>query len=98
MRVRSLITVTVAAVLLLLPGIAHAKGATDATIEGAGLAAPIAVSGHECCRDDFGRMSDGMGVMAAMFQETPDPMRAEPPTTDLGPSLTVTWRVPTSEA
>jgi len=91
MRIPVALGVVVA--ILLVPATAHAKGPDAATIEGAGLAAPIAVDGNHG-GSSFTDLREETGFMPAAFRETPDPMMRTAPTTELGPKLVITWRVP----
>jgi hypothetical protein len=90
MRVRVFLGIVFA--LLVMPAVASAKGPDAATIDGKGLAAPISVKSEE--GSSIGRLADDVGFFPATFAQTPDPMLAAPPTTDLGPKLTLRWRVP----
>jgi hypothetical protein len=91
-----ILTVVAAGVLAGLPSAAWAKGPSRATVTGPGLAAPITVGGdgEPGSGGRLAALAEGSGFFAAMFGETPDPMRATPPTTDLGPRYTVTYLVP----
>jgi len=94
-----LLTLTVAAGLaavLAMPAPAWAKGPSRATVAGPGLATPIVVrdSGESGSGGKLAELADRSGLFAAMFGDTPDPMRAAPPTKDLGPRYTVAYLVP----
>jgi hypothetical protein len=91
------VAVGVVVAILLVPATAHAKGPDSATIEGAGLAAPIAVDGNHG-GSSFTDLREEAGFMPAAFRETPDPMMRSAPTSELGPKLVITWRVPAGEA
>ena len=92
MRARLFLLVVVAAVWIAAP--AEAKGPGAVTIEGPGLPAPISLSGPEDGPGTFPDLVEQMGFFPAVFKPTPDPMLASAPTSDLGPKLAVTWRVP----
>jgi hypothetical protein len=96
MRTRvAVITVLVALVSVAsFPDAALAKGPTEATIEGAGLATPITLSGDEGDSSGMGALVELSGVVPAMFGQTPNPMLPAQPQEPLGPALVVTWRVP----
>ena len=76
------------------PGVAHAKGPDQATIDGAGMVAPISVDGTEGSDDDLGTLVELAGLLPAVFGQTPDPMLAAAPKEGLGPKLVITWRLP----
>ena len=93
---KTILTVAAAAMVAAIPSPAWAKGPSQAMITGPGLAAPITVGGggEPGSGGRLAALAGGSGFFAAMFGETPDPMRATPPTTDLGPRYTVTYLVP----
>lgn len=80
--------------VLLLPGVAHAKGPDQATVEGDGLVTPMSFSGKEGSQDDLGKLADVAGLWPAAYPQTPDPMLLEAPKEKLGPKLVITWRLP----
>ena len=92
MRARVLLGMVV--VLLIAPAVANAKGPDAATIEGAGVATPISLTGQEIGPGDFSRLVEQSGFFPAAFPQTPDRMLAAAPTPALGPKLIVRWRVP----
>ena len=97
MRLKTFI-VLVTVLVLGWPGVAHAKGPTEATIEGDSLEAPIVLSiGKGKSDDDFWKLAEQSGFYETTFRQTPDPTMDAPPTKNLGPSFTVTWTVPYEE-
>jgi hypothetical protein len=97
MRLRLLVTVGVAAAVLLgWAGTASAKGPVGAVVSGTGLEGPVSVSGSEGGDDDFWRFVEQAGFFPALFVETPDPMLDAAPTDagPLGPAFTVSWQLP----
>ena len=73
--------------VLALAAPAFAKGPGGATIDGDGIDAPIVV-------EDLGALVGDTGWSAAIFEQVPDPMLDEAPTSDLGPAVTIRWDVP----
>ena len=92
MRARVFLAVLFA--VLMVPGVAGAKGPDQATIDGEGMVAPVSVDGTEGQNDDLSTLADVAGLWPAAYPQTPDPMLAEEPTGDLGPKLEITWRLP----
>ena len=92
MRARVFLALVIA--VLLVPGVAHAKGPDLATIDGAGMAAPIAIAGVEGEDDDLAALVELAGLFPALFGQQPDPMLAAAPEEALGPKLVITWRLP----
>ena len=91
----SLVVLALAALALAAP--TSAKGPDRATITGPGLDKPITFAsggGDPVAGSEFGTVVDLTGFFPAMFGQSPNPMRAKPPTNDLGPKYTVTYRVP----
>jgi hypothetical protein len=85
----------IAALALLLPVGAAAKGPSAATISGPGLAAPLAITGlgEGDASTDLGRLVTDGGFFAQTFGSSPSPLlRAQPE--DLGPRYDVTYTVP----
>ncbi len=93
MRLRMFLAV-VAAMVLGWPGVAHAKGPTEATIEGDSLDAPILISGAEGGSSDYWKLVEQSGFFETTFGQTPDRTLKAAPTDELGPAFVVTWRVP----
>jgi hypothetical protein len=92
----STLVVGLACAALALPGAAHAKGATKATIEGEGLLGGgiTLTSGGGTSDGSLGRLADGAGFYPAVFSQTPDPMEPARPKGELGPRYIVTYTVP----
>jgi hypothetical protein len=93
MRARILI---VAALALVLPTAAFAKGPVEATIAGPGLDGTIAVpgDGEDGGSSPLGRLVENAGFFPLAFGQSPDPTTRQAPKGDLGPSYTVTYRLP----
>ncbi|CAN5119877.1 hypothetical protein BH18ACT12_BH18ACT12_21070 [soil metagenome] len=79
---------------LLLPGLAIAKGPSDATITGPGLRSPLTVSGDGAGATPLGRLADWGGFFAQVFSQEPSPLLAARPAGRLGPRYDVTYVVP----
>ena len=88
----------VVAVALALPAAAAAKGASQATIAGPGLAAPIVLKsdtgGDPSMGSKLGRLAESAGFFPAVFDQSPDPMLRKRPRGDLGPKYTVVYVMP----
>jgi len=96
MKPRVLAVAALAALLLLVPTAAQAKGATSATIDGGGPGGmpggPITVrgDGEPGSGTDLGMLADGAGVFAVMFEDGGGGLKAAP-TDRLGPRYTIAW-------
>jgi hypothetical protein len=96
MKPRVLAVAALAALLLLVPTAAHAKGATSATIDGGGPGGmpggPITLrgDGEPGSGTDLGMLADGAGVFAVMFEDGGGGLKAAP-TDRLGPRYTIAW-------
>jgi hypothetical protein len=93
---RLLVLALLLAATSVLPASALGKGASEATISGPGLAAPITLS-----IDDDGSgaellmaLAEASGFFPAVFAKSPDPMLDERPAGDLGPSYAVEYVLP----
>ena len=88
----------VVAVALALPAAAAAKGASQATIDGPGLAAPIVLKsdtgGDPSMSSKLGRLAEATGFFPAVFGQSPNPMLRKQPKGKLGPRYTVTYVMP----
>lgn len=95
---RAAVTVFAALLITAVAMPAAAKGASEATITGAGLDAPISVTtggeGDPNGPGDLTRLGDHTGFFPAVFGQRPDPMRTEAPAGQLGPEYTITWVLP----
>lgn len=91
-----LASLTVAALAVLVPTAALAKGASEGEIAGPGLSGPISLggSGEPGGGGALGEIADAAGFFQAVFAQTPDPMRATRPAGDLGPRYTITYVMP----
>lgn len=94
MRTRVFLTVVLAATVA-WTGLAFAKGPTAATVTGAGLDQPLAISGGEGSDTDFWTLAEQAGFFAAAFGQQPDVTLDAAPTTVLGEKLVISWQVPT---
>jgi hypothetical protein len=94
MKIRLLMVVAVA--LFAFPAGAHAKGATEARIEGAGLRVPLRIGGdgEPGSNSRLTRLAEETGFFPAVFGQEPNPLLAERPPSDLGPRYTVTYTMP----
>lgn len=81
---------------VVFPTAALAKGASEATIVGPGLSAPIelSASGGSESSGELGNIAMSAGFFPAVFAQTPDPMLDERPEGALGPKYTVTYVMP----
>jgi len=80
---------------LLLPGIATAKGPSDASITGPGLSSPLTISGGgESGSTPLGRLADWGGFFIQAFGQSPNPLLPARPAVSLGPRYDVTYVVP----
>jgi hypothetical protein len=84
-----------AAVALVLPGTATAKGPSEATITGPGLKAPLQITGNGegDTSTDLGLLVAESGFFPQTFGQSPDPLLRKQPTL-LGTQYTVTYTVP----
>jgi hypothetical protein len=74
---------------------ASAKGASEASISGPGLASPIKLAGEgQPGGEQLMQIAEQAGFFAAVFGQTPDPMLAERPQGTLGPKYTVEYVMP----
>jgi hypothetical protein len=96
MKPRVLAVAALAALLLLAPTAAHAKGVSAATISGGGPGGlpngPITLKGdgEPGSGTDLGMLAEGAGVFAVMFEDGSEALPAAP-TDRLGPRYTITW-------
>jgi hypothetical protein len=85
-------------VVLALPAAAFGKGASEATIEGPGLDAAVAIPGDgEGGGTTLGRLVELTGFFPSVFERTPNPMLETQPDVTLGPRYTVRYVMPGSE-
>ena len=83
MRARVFLVVFIA--VLLVPGVAHAKGPDQATIDGAGMATPISIAGDgRAATTTSATLVELAGLLPATVRADPDPMLAAAPTEDAG--------------
>jgi hypothetical protein len=88
-----------AAITLAAPALA--KGPSQASITGPGLAHPVVVSGPGETQGRLGNLALETGLFTAMFgtqvvvaYQTPQPLRTPPPAASLGPRYTIVYTVP----
>jgi hypothetical protein len=91
MRIRRFALVAVAA--LFVPAVAAAKGPSEATISGPGLAAPLQISGTEGS-GDLGQLVSETGFFPATFGQSPNPLLRKEPLAWRGPEYSIVYRVP----
>jgi hypothetical protein len=86
----------VALAAAMIPTAALAKGASEATITGPGLAGPIQLGGpgEPGSSGELGNIAMSSGFFPAVFAQTPDPMLDERPSGSLGPRYTITYVMP----
>lgn len=92
---KRLLVVLVAALALLLPAGAAAKGPSEAQITGPGLASPLRITGlgEGDSSTNLGLLVTEGGFFPETFGQSPSPLlRAQP--SDLGPPYVVTYTVP----
>jgi LPXTG-motif cell wall-anchored protein len=92
---RSMLVLAAFAAALLLPAAAAAKGPSEASISGGGLAKTIKITGNgESDQTPLGQMTFGAGFFPAAFGQSPDPMLHARPKGNLGPKMTIHYVVP----
>jgi hypothetical protein len=100
MKPRVLAVAVLAAMLLLVPTAAQAKGATAATIDGGGPGGlpggPITLKGdgEPGSGTDLGMLAEGSGMNAVAFDQGSSAVTKAAPTDRLGPRYTITWTFP----
>ena len=100
MKPRVLAVAALAALLLLVPTAAQAKGATAARIDGGGPGGlpggPITLKGdgEPGSSTDLGMLALGTGLYAAAFDPVAGGVVKAAPTDRLGPRYTITWTFP----
>jgi hypothetical protein len=92
---RSMLVLAAFAAALLLPAAAAAKGPSEASISGGGLAKTIKITGNgESDQTPLGQMTMEAGFFPAAFGQSPDPMLHARPKGNLGPKMTIHYVVP----
>jgi hypothetical protein len=100
MKPRVLAVLALAALLLVVPTAAWAKGATAATIDGGGPGGmpggPITLrgDGEPGSGTDLSTLAEGAGLFAVLFEGGPGGRLDAAPTDRLGPAYTITWTFP----
>src|ERR1041385_1866700 len=85
---RSMLVLAALGLGLLLPAAAAAKGPSEASISGDGLAKAIKISGNgETEQTPLGRLTMEAGFFPAAFGQSPNPMLPKRPPGRPGPSL-----------
>jgi hypothetical protein len=84
------------AVIVLFPGVAAAKGPSEASISGPGLDHAISIQGYGegDSASRLGILVEQSGFFAQVFQQTPNPTSSRRPSRRLGPRYDVTYTVP----
>jgi hypothetical protein len=86
---------TATLVAVLVPALAYAKGASEATITGPGLDEPIMLAGEgQVGGEELMRLAESAGFFQAVFGQVPSTMQPERPDGTLGPRYTVTYVMP----
>ena len=98
MRICRLFPLAVVGALVLAP-LAQAKGPSKAAVNGPGVKKAVIINGNGegGPGTPLGNLVESVGYFAAVFGQTPDPMRSAKPKGDLGPKYTITYTVPTGE-
>src|SRR5262245_18745919 len=78
----------------LVPSLTLAKGPSEASIMGPGLAGPVQLPAAGEPSDSFWSIVDAVGFFPAVFGQSPDPMLSERPGGSLGPKYVMTYTVP----
>jgi hypothetical protein len=93
---RALPAVAALVAMLLLPGMAAAKGPSAASISGPGLDHAISIQGYGEGADSspLGILVEQGGFFAQAFEQTPSSTSRRRPSTRLGPRYVVTYTVP----
>jgi hypothetical protein len=98
MRRRVLALLVLSLLLAVVPTVAQAKGASEATISGGGLpGGPITVKGdgEPGSGSNLSNLADQAGVWAVLFDDGPGgELASTPAATDRGPRYTITWTFP----
>jgi hypothetical protein len=100
MKPRALTVLALAVLLLTIPSVAQAKGATAATIDGGGPGGlpggPVTLrgDGEPGSSTDLGMLAQGTGLYATVFGQDPGAVLGAAPTDRLGPRYTITWTFP----
>ena len=83
-----------AALALMLPTAALAKGASKAEVTGPALDEAIVITGTEEPDSPLQALALQAGFYPSVFRQTPDPMLAGRPAGRLGPKYRITWTMP----
>lgn len=95
MTKRAWTALAIAALAVLAPPAALAKGASEATITGPGLDRPITMAGEgQAGGEALMEIAGQAGFFPAVFAQTPDPMLDRRPTGELGPRYRITYVMP----
>jgi hypothetical protein len=95
---RLMLVLAVFGVALLLPVAAAAKGPSEASISGGGLAKAIKIPGNgESDQTPLGRLTMETGFFPAAFGQSPNPMLPKRPSGSLGPRLVIHYVVPAGD-
>jgi hypothetical protein len=92
---RSLLVLATLGAALLLPAAAAAKGPSEASISGGGLAKAVKIAGNgETDQTPLGRLTMQAGFFPAAYGQSPDPMLPKRPAGKLGPRMVIHYVVP----
>jgi len=89
MKTRILIAPLLGALLALVPGTAHAKGAQDVTVTGPGLAQPLAFATPEVASE----LAQEAGLYEGLFGTSNEALAASAPRGELGPRYVAEYRL-----
>ena len=90
----ALATLTALLVMACVPSLAFAKGPSEATIDGPGLAEAVSIPFDSEWSAAFWRIVDDTGFFQAVFHQTPDRTRSTRPRGTLGPRYVMTYTLP----
>jgi hypothetical protein len=90
----ALAALTAVFILACAPSLALAKGPSEATIDGPGLAEPVSIPFDSQSSAAFWRIVDDIGFFQAVFRQAPDLTLSERPRGSLGPRYVMTYALP----
>jgi hypothetical protein len=88
------LSLMLAALALLVPAAALAKGPSAASISGPGLGKALTTSGSETPGSPLMQLAEQAGFFPAAFGQEPNPMLPSRPAGKLGPKYTIRYLVP----
>lgn len=90
----ALAALTAVLVIACAPSLALAKGPSEATIDGPGLAEPVSIPFDSQSTAAFWRVVEDIGFFQSIFRQTPDLTLPERPRGTLGPRYVMTYTLP----